>query len=115
MSRVPDCVLDSKLVTDFSLSNKYETVHIYHGPESSSQRPVEKVEHWQREKKIGGGGFGEVWLERCTKGEKQGHQVRAIKEITVHRQKYYARELEAITKFSHPKACLPAAQCNEIH
>ncbi|KAJ5371668.1 hypothetical protein N7517_003674 [Penicillium concentricum] len=103
MSKLPDWVLDSKLETHFLPGRKYETVHTYYEQESHSQRPIKKTEHWQREKKIDSGGFGEVWLERCTKRKNHGHQVRATKEMEVHRQIDYARELEAIVKFSHSK------------
>lgn len=115
MSRVPDWVLDSKLETHFLPGNKHETVHTYYEQESLSQRPIKKSEHWEREKKIGDGGFGEVWLERCIKGKSRGHVVRATKQMEVRRQIDYGRELEAIAKFSHPKACLSASQHNESH
>ncbi|KAJ5817346.1 hypothetical protein N7447_009579 [Penicillium robsamsonii] len=82
MSSIPGWVLDSKL--EIHSHGKYETVHAYYGQEFSSQRPIKKLEHWQREKKISSGGFGEVWLERCTKG-KHGHQVRATKEMEYER------------------------------
>jgi hypothetical protein len=113
MSRVPDWVVDSKLETHFLPGAKHETVHTYYEQESVTQRPIKKSEHWQREKKIGDGGFGEVWLEKCTKGKNHGNHVRATKEMSVRRQVDYARELEAIAKFSHPKASLPASQRNE--
>ena len=101
MSKVPDWVLDSKLETYFR--SKYETVHTYYEQESLSRRPIKKTVHWQREKKIGSGGFGEVWLERCTKGNNHGYQVRATKKMEVRHQIDYSRELEAIAKFSHSK------------
>ncbi|CAI7591897.1 unnamed protein product [Penicillium glandicola] len=103
MSRVSGWVLDSKLETHFPPGSKYETVHTYYEQESLSQRPTKKSEHWQRERKIGGGGFGEVWLERCIKGKNTGYHVRATKQMEVRRQIDYARELEAIAKFSHRK------------
>ncbi|OQE36829.1 hypothetical protein PENCOP_c011G07986 [Penicillium coprophilum] len=103
MSRIPDWVLDFKLETHFLPDRRNETVHTYYEQESHSRRPIKTTEHWQREKKIGGGGFGEVWLERCTKGKNHGHQLRATKQMEVRRQVDYARELEAIAKFSHSK------------
>lgn len=60
-----------------------------------------------------------VGLERCGWRDAQketvihGHDVRAIKQMEVRRQVDYGRELEAIAKFSHTKACLPAIQRNE--
>ncbi|KAJ5425069.1 hypothetical protein N7465_000139 [Penicillium sp. CMV-2018d] len=89
MPTIPDWVLDSKLETHFPPGSTYETVHTYYEQESLSQRPIKKSEHWQREKKIGDGGFGEVWLERCTKGNSHGHDVRAIKQMEVRRQVDY--------------------------
>jgi serine/threonine protein kinase len=50
------------------------------------------------------------WLERCTKGKNPGYDVRATKQMEVRRQVDYARELEAIAKFSHRKVCLPDTQ-----
>ncbi|KAJ5966782.1 hypothetical protein N7501_003030 [Penicillium viridicatum] len=92
MPTIPDWVLDSKLETHFPPGSKYETVHTYYEQESLSQRPIKKSEHWQREKKIGDGGFGEVWLERCTKGSSHGHDVRAIKQMEVRRQVDYGHQ-----------------------
>jgi hypothetical protein len=115
ISSVPDWVLDSKLETHFLPGSKHETVHTYYEQEPLSQRPIKKSEHWQRESKIGGGGFGEVWLEICTERKNNGPHVRATKQMEVGRQVDYARELEAIAKFSHPKARLPATQRNGSH
>lgn len=110
MSVLPDWVLDCKLETHFIPGSRHETVHTYYEQESlSQQRPIQKSEHWQREEKIGGGGFGEAWLERGTKGNGHGCDVRALKQIQVRRQINYNRELEAIVKFSHTKACIPAS------
>ncbi|KAJ5926171.1 hypothetical protein N7516_007944 [Penicillium verrucosum] len=92
MPTIPDWVLDSKLETHFLPGSQYETVHTYYEQESLSHRPVKKSEHWQREKKIGDGGFGEVWLERCTKGNSHGHDVRAIKQMEVRRQVDYGHQ-----------------------
>ncbi|KAJ9481513.1 hypothetical protein VN97_g11965 [Penicillium thymicola] len=92
MPTIPDWVLDSKLETYFPPGSEYETVHTYYEQESLSQRPVRKSEHWQREKKIANGGFGEVWLERWTKGNSHGHDVRAIKQMEVRRQVDYGHQ-----------------------
>jgi hypothetical protein len=60
-------------------------------------------------KKIGSGGFGDIWLERCTSGGQPDDNLRAVKQMTVDR-KYgsidYNRELEAIAKFSHKRVRL---------
>jgi hypothetical protein len=101
MSRLPDLVRDSRLET--TLRSKY-TSHVYHEADPSSrQRTVERREYWKREKRIGRGGFGLVWLERCVKG-KLGVEVRAVKQFPKpNKTKDYIRELEAIAKFSHPR------------
>jgi hypothetical protein len=76
--------------------------------------------HWQRQRKIGGGGFGSVWLEKCTKGGKNRDiEVRAIKQIEISQQNSaridYNRELEAIAKFSHWKVWLHHTVICEIY
>lgn len=105
MSRLPDLVRDSRLETRFH--TKY-TSHIYHEADPSSrQRQVERKEYWKREKRIGRGGFGLVWLERCVKGQANA-EVRAVKQFPKPaKAKDYVRELEAIAKFSHPRVCWP--------
>lgn len=107
MARLPDLVRDSKLETHFLPDSSVETVHTYlESDPTSQQRLVTRSEHWKRQKKIGGGGFGSVWLEKCTKGGRRGIEVRAIKQIEIDRRSAridYNRELEAIAKFSHWK------------
>ncbi|KAK2756397.1 hypothetical protein FQN54_005289 [Arachnomyces sp. PD_36] len=103
MARLPDLVRDSKLETRFLHA---ETIHIYDEPDPSSRRRlVSRSEHWERQKKIGGGGFGSVWLEKCTKGGRD-IKVRAVKQLEKDRRfghLNYNRELEAVAKFSHWK------------
>ena len=104
MARVPDLVRDSEL--DVELRDGY-TVHAYFESSHSSRQPaVRREETWKQERLIGGGAFGSVWLETCTSGKQKG-AVRAVKKISVrqinNRDVVYTRELEAITRFSHPK------------
>ncbi|PLB49671.1 kinase-like protein [Aspergillus steynii IBT 23096] len=105
--RIPDLVRDSKLETHFLPDSSVETVHTYHEPDYKSRRRlVPRLEHWTRHEKIGGGSFGSVWLEKCTKGAKRDNGLRAIKQMEVRRKSTllnYNRELEAIAKFSHWK------------
>lgn len=115
MSRIPDLVRDSKLETRFHaryVSHRYLDSGI-----SSHQRAVVREEYWKREKYIGGGSYGSVWLERCIKGE-QGHTIRAVKEIPKSEQSQkpvnYNRELEAIAKFSHHKVSYQPNLCSEV-
>ncbi|KAN0067515.1 WD40-repeat-containing domain protein [Elaphomyces granulatus] len=106
MARLPDLVRDSKLETHFL---PVETIHTYHESDPTSQRRlISRSEHWQRQRKIGGGSSASVWLEKCTKGGHRDVEVRAIKQIEIHQHSGrilvdYSRELEAIAKFSHPK------------
>jgi hypothetical protein len=103
MARLPDLVQDSKLETHFLPG---ETVHTYHEPDPTSQRRlVSRSEHWQRQTRIGDGGFGSVWLEKCTEGHRD-IQLRAVKRIEISARVDYNRELEAIAKFSHRKVWL---------
>lgn len=69
-----------------------------------------RSEHWRLQERIGGGGFGTIWLEKCIKGGRpsvlgQDGSVRAVKQIDLDTRLGpvdYHRELEAIAKFSHP-------------
>ena len=102
MARLPDLVRDAQL--DVQLRDGC-TVHVYfESGLSSRQRAVQREETWKQERQIGGGSFGSVWLETCTSGAQKG-AVQAVKKIATHqiRDAVYIRELEAITKFSHPK------------
>ncbi|KAH8693006.1 kinase-like domain-containing protein [Talaromyces proteolyticus] len=106
MARLSDLIRDSKLETHFEPHSSVETVHTYNTPDPTSRRRlVRRSEHWKRQNKIGGGSYGSVWLEKCTKGYRDV-QVRAIKQLEKHEQFAhidYTRELEAIAKFSHAK------------
>lgn len=93
-----DLVLDSKIETE-RLDSGLRHIFYDTGP-SASQRRVRREENWVREKFVGRGSFGNVYLEKCDSGK-----LRAVKEI----QKFvkpgekldYMRELEAVAKFSH--------------
>ncbi|CEO59898.1 hypothetical protein PMG11_04548 [Penicillium brasilianum] len=109
MARISDLILDSKLETSFLPDC---TVHTFQESDPKSrQRLVTRSEHWHRQKKIGGGGFGTVWLETCTQGASSSTSapavtVRAVKQIDLDSRLGkidYHRELEAIAKFSHAR------------
>lgn len=75
---VPDLVLDTRLASDVGVDL---TVHAYTRSDPSLGRRLQRVEeHWQRDRMLGSGGFGTVWLERCVAGERVG-TLRAVKEI----------------------------------
>ncbi|KAL5363914.1 kinase-like domain-containing protein [Aspergillus floccosus] len=103
---LPDLVRDSELETHFLPDCNTETVHTYHERSPYSRGLVSRSEHWRRLRKIGGGGFGTVWLERCIKGGQPGIELRAVKHLDMTpnaKRLDYSRELEAIAKFSQWK------------
>jgi hypothetical protein len=115
MGRTSDLVQDSELHTYFLPDHTVETVHTFQVSDpASGQRLVTRKEHWQRQKEVGSGGFGSVWLEKCIKGGRSGDTaqsgaLRAVKQIDMdprHGSFDYNRELEAITKFSHYRVSL---------
>jgi hypothetical protein len=111
MESLPDLVRDSKLETRFT-NNPY-TVHTYHETDlNTKRRVVGREEYWHRQKPIGSGAFGHVWLEKCVNGN-CGIDVRAVKEIVTDNRRGlkpidYSRELEAMAKFSHPRVRVQA-------
>ena len=97
----PDLVRDSKLETRFVGG---QTAHSYIGTDHSGRR-IYRNEYWKRERLLGQGSYGQVWLENGTSGGNAG-QLRAVKMV----QKQpgldyinYDRELEAVAKFSHTR------------
>lgn len=107
MPRVSDLVSDAELQTLFQ--PEY-TVHTYNESGlSSTERSIVRQEHWKRQKRIGRGSYGCVWLERCVRGQSDIAQ-RAVKEVIkcphAVKKVNYNRELETILKFSHRKVCL---------
>jgi len=102
MPPIPDIVKVSKLDTQFSLDPEY-TRHIQEVSESiSERRKVRKEERWKKERRLGRGSFGDVWLEQCIHGDSKG-EVRAVKKVQKVDRNNYHRELEAIALFSHSK------------
>ncbi|OOQ87150.1 hypothetical protein PEBR_18436 [Penicillium brasilianum] len=113
MAQIPDLIRDSKLETRFLPHCGVETVHTFRESDpASGQRLVIRSEHWQRQRRIGSGGFGSVWLERRIKGGRSGataaqdSAVRAVKQIDMDTRLgliHCNHELEAIAKFSHSR------------
>ena len=103
MTPVPDLVQVSKLDTQFHSDPEYIQHVQYVSGSTPTQRRVRKEERWKRERALGSGGSGIVWLERCIQGDSEG-KVRAVKKIQ--KCSNYYRELEAIALFSHSKVSL---------
>ncbi|KAH7146670.1 kinase-like domain-containing protein [Dactylonectria estremocensis] len=99
--RVPDLVHDSRLTTCF-LPNGATQHTVYH--QSRNRRPARVNETWYRQRELGNGSFGCVWLERCASGPAEG-KLRAVKDIRKDPSLpvSYSRELEAMAKFSHER------------
>ena len=95
MSELPSIVDGSRLNTVFY---KGHTVHKY------IPRPKDKPrkEYWATEKRLGGGSYGTVYLQRCVKGHLD-IEVRAVKVIPAGKDCRidWVRELETIMEFSH--------------
>lgn len=109
MAQISNLIRDSKLDTYF-LPDSDSTVHTYCESDPTCQRRViRRSGYWQRQRKIGGDGYGTIWLEKCSSGGQldgpiRNGSLRAVKQMTVDQQHGpidYHRELEAIAKFSH--------------
>lgn len=102
MALIPDLVQVSKLETQFEIDSGC-TQHVRYTFGNASRRKIRQEEQWRREKDIGCGGGGVIWLERCIQSG-QEKNVRAVKKIRkeVDSSTYY-RELEAMALFSHSK------------
>ena len=106
MVPIPDLVQVSRLDTQFHSEPKY-TQHVqYVSGSAPRQRKVRKEERWKRERAIGRGSFGIVWLERCIQGDSE-REVRAVKKLLKLESSDYYRELEAIALFSYSQVALP--------
>ena len=105
MTAIPDIVQDSKLEAAFYLDPEHTQHTHYVSGNISNQRRLRKEQRWKKEKELGRGGFGIIWLERCIQGDSKG-EVRAVKKIQKLESSYYYRELEAIALFSQTKVIL---------
>ena len=80
MALIPDLVQDSKLDTEFH-PDLEQTRHVqYVSGSTPRQRRLRKEQLWKREKGLGRGSFGIIWLERCIQGDSKG-EVRAVKKV----------------------------------
>jgi hypothetical protein len=102
MSRASDLVQDTKLATRFQDSL---TIHTFREVDAQRGR-FNREERWKRERHLGRGGFGHVYVESCIAGKRRDVK-RAVKIIhkpsNVRTSQALDRELEAIAKFSHDR------------
>ena len=99
---LPELAQESHLETE--IINEC-TTHSFYESEGDT-RTVKRQEQWYEVKHIGGGGFGQVFLQECRSEDKKG-ELRAVKQISLPKRrsnpKDYTRELEALATFSQPK------------
>ena len=104
---LPELVQESHLETEIIDGG---TTHSFYDSEGDA-RTITRQEKWYEVKHIGGGGFGQVFLQECRsedeKGEDKKGELRAVKQISLPKQRSspmeYARELEALATFSQHK------------
>ncbi|PTB47211.1 hypothetical protein M441DRAFT_127916 [Trichoderma asperellum CBS 433.97] len=106
-SGLSDIVRDWKIETE--VYDAYIKHIFYESGSSARERHIRKEEKWKRQKRLGQGGYGTVYLEKCVQGDKQ-EKLRAVKMIKSQDFKY-SRELDAIIKFSHYKYAHCFVQC----
>ncbi|KAJ5393853.1 uncharacterized protein N7487_011494 [Penicillium crustosum] len=98
-----------ELVNDMKLSAKVTAEGTYHDTfepvfsRGTGGRWSQRKELWKKERPLGHGTYGDVWLERYTASETKT-KFRAVKTIrklkdTSHSD-YLTQELEALAKFS---------------
>src|SRR4051812_3890378 len=96
MSDLPIIVNASQLYTVF---DKGYTVHRF--KERINLEDKTRNEWWKLERRLGGGSYGTVYLQKCVKGH-VNVDVRAVKVIPVAGNPInWVRELETIMEFSH--------------
>jgi len=108
MSRPTPTLALSDLVRHFKIetvvSNDCTQHVLYISGTSAHERRVRREETWVREDILGQGAYGTVHLERCDQEERKLRAVKVVKKCLISGDELdYGRELEAVTKFSHPK------------
>jgi hypothetical protein len=111
MSGPSDLVQDSRL--DTTIRQDGITVHTYLEAEGIVRQKRSK-EYWERERRIGRGGFGQVHLQKCIGGKSEG-RLRAVKILDKPSkpavQKDLHAELEALAKFSRERVSFRSHGC----
>ncbi|KAM7195481.1 Protein kinase-like domain containing protein [Rhypophila sp. PSN 637] len=98
---LPELVRDSMLPV---VIERNLTIH----PQPFTRRNKSRQERWVREKNLGRGGYGEVWLEKKIEVDDNLPKLRAVKTIRIPENETIfqlnggrgVRELEALAKFS---------------
>lgn len=111
-----DLIKDSRLETE---TLQTCTQHVfYETGRTAHERHVRRTERWVRQRFLGQGAYGIVHLEKSMAGDGEKERLRAVKEIKKHvgsgGELDYARELEAIAKFSNYKVSKPASRPSTI-
>ncbi|EPS43108.1 hypothetical protein H072_2887 [Dactylellina haptotyla CBS 200.50] len=100
---LPTIVDGSKIKTEVRRGGIFIHRYTVRNGETKSQK-----EYWRTEKRLGGGAYGTVYLQKRFKGACKGPGVRALKIIPqderARERINWVRELETIMEFSHP-AC----------
>ncbi|KAI0419351.1 kinase-like domain-containing protein [Xylaria grammica] len=103
-TNVPESVRDSRWEADFEPNPHvpYQTTNTLR-----SGRRLLRQEIWIRQRRLGHGGFGVVWLEKAQSADQSSTRLRAVKELRVSqkdsRRRECIRELQALVKFSQQK------------
>jgi hypothetical protein len=91
----PDLVIGYHKLNTIFFSDHDVQHRTFHSDAFLGVRQVEVVRSWYRERELGHGSFGIVFLQRSEKGE-----IRAVKEIAKHGKINYNPELMAMAKLT---------------
>ncbi|KAI0444862.1 kinase-like domain-containing protein [Xylaria telfairii] len=101
---IPEAVRDARWEADFQPNPSYPS---YTVNTQRAGRRIIRREVWIREKRLGHGGFGVVWLEKAHSVNQLSVGKRAVKELRIaqddHRRRGCIHELVALVKFSQKK------------
>ncbi|KAH7022221.1 kinase-like domain-containing protein [Ilyonectria destructans] len=114
LPHVSDLIRDSQLTTRFLPDGTTQHAIYSTRVQSGRRRRIRVEETWRKERELGNGTFGRVWLEGCIAGPATG-KLRAVKEIDKNSEVSaidYSRELEAVAKFSHEKYVHCFVECS---
>lgn len=103
-----DLVADTKFRVEFNSDLVYRFSFQSKIAPGQNIRRKEKKDVWEKQRSVGIGSYGNVWLHRCLTSEGQA-ELQAVKMITKKSLSSGGidlfKELEAIAKFSQRKVC----------